>query len=225
VGLSSLRPDKLKEPFVAALQKAGYRTLTTALDGTSERLRTLVERRGSEPHYREAARLARKYGMARLKLYLIVGLPGEEDADVDECVQFVAELSRSIPIALGVSPFCAKRNTPLAGFPYAGIDRVTKRLERLRRGLRGRADVRATSAKWAWVEHVLASGGHAEGLAVIAATRKGGSFGEFRAAFAALGHSAKGDGYEEKPMPESPERRNARLHALGRKPEGPISGL
>jgi radical SAM superfamily enzyme YgiQ (UPF0313 family) len=33
VGLSSLRPDRLKEPFVGALKRAGYKTLTTALDG------------------------------------------------------------------------------------------------------------------------------------------------------------------------------------------------
>ncbi len=53
---------------------------------------------------------------------------------------------------------------------------MNKRLERLRRGLRGRADVRATSARWAWVEAVLAAGGEAEGHAVLQAVHAGGSF-------------------------------------------------
>src|SRR6185369_4856633 len=44
VGLSSLRPDRLTDPFVGALKRAGYRTLTTAMDGPSERLRGLLER-------------------------------------------------------------------------------------------------------------------------------------------------------------------------------------
>jgi radical SAM superfamily enzyme YgiQ (UPF0313 family) len=196
VGLSSLRPDKLKEPFVAALAKAGYKTLTTALDGPSARVRALIDRRSREDHYREAARLARQYGMDRLKLYLMIGLPGESDADIDECVGFIRELSHVIPIALGISPFCSKHNTPLDGAPYAGIARIQSRLERLRKGLSGRADVRATSARWAWVEQVLSQGGQAEGLAVYEALRNGGQFSAYKKAFEALGRRSDGKDYE-----------------------------
>lgn len=192
VGLSSLRPDRLKEKFVFALQRAGYRTLTTALDGASQRLRDNIERRGREPHYDLAADFARAAKMKRMKLYLMVGLPTETDADIDECVEFVAALSKKIPIALGVAPFCAKRHTPLDGAEFAGIDVVSARLERLRRGLRGRADVRATSAKWAWVEYVLSQGGIEEGRAVYEAVKAGGAFGDYRRAFEALGYASKG---------------------------------
>jgi radical SAM superfamily enzyme YgiQ (UPF0313 family) len=188
VGLSSLRPDRLKEEFVAALKGAGYKTLTTALDGASERLRHSINRRGYERHYRAAAERARRYGFERLKLYLMIGLPEEHDADLDECAAFVGELSRTVPIALGISPFCAKRHTPLDGAGFAGVRTVNHRLSRLRKGLQGRADLRATSARWAWVEHVLAQGGFAEGEAVGVAVARGGRYSDFRAAFADLGH-------------------------------------
>jgi radical SAM superfamily enzyme YgiQ (UPF0313 family) len=214
VGLSSLRPDRLKDDFVEALSLAGYRTLTTALDGASERLRDLIERRGREPHYVTAAELVRKHRMQRMKLYLMLGLPGETDDDIDECVRFVAELSRIVPIAIGVAPFCAKRNTPLNGLPYAGIGVVQRRLERLRRGLAGRADVRATSARWAWVEYVLAQGGANEGRAVLDALRAGGRFSDYKRAFAALGHTPDGAGYSTAVMPISPERRKLRRLGL-----------
>jgi hypothetical protein len=49
--------------------------------------------------------------------------------------------------------------------------------------LRGRVDVRATSARWAWVEYVLAQGGEAEGHAVIDAVAGGGSFRAYERAF------------------------------------------
>jgi radical SAM superfamily enzyme YgiQ (UPF0313 family) len=178
VGLSSLRPDRLAkgDEFVAALARVGYRTLTTAMDGTSERVRDTLDRRARPKHLLRCAELAKKYGMDRLKLYLMIGTPGETDADVDECVAFATELSRIVPLALGIAPFCAKRNTPLDGAPFAGIDVVDARLDRLRRGLKGRAEVRATSARWAWVEYVLAQGGEPEGLAVIDAVEAGGSF-------------------------------------------------
>lgn len=195
VGLSSLRPDRLSDEFVGALKLAGYKTLTTAMDGTSERVRESLERRARVRHLERAAEMARKHGMARLKLYLMVGVPGETDEDIDECVSFVSELSRVIPVALGIAPFCPKRNTPLHDAEFAGIEVVDARLDRLRRGLRGRAEVRATSARWAWVEAVLARGGEAEGRAVLQATRAGGSFRAWQKALAAV-------------TPEAPRRRS-----------------
>ncbi len=204
VGLSSLRPDRLKEPFVAALKKAGYRTLTTALDGISQRMREQIERRGREEHFRAAAERARAVGMERLKLYLMLGLPGEEDEDIDEGVQFVGELSKVVPIALGIAPFCAKRKTPLDAQPFAGIDVVSARLERLKRGLQGRADVRSTSAKWAWVEYVLAQGDAEEGHATYEAVMNGGRFADYRKAFTKLGYGVKGPQQARLPSPGLP---------------------
>jgi radical SAM superfamily enzyme YgiQ (UPF0313 family) len=186
VGLSSLRPDRLNDAFVGALKAAGYRTLTTAMDGASERIRETLERRAHVRHLERSAELARAHGMKRLKLYLMLGLPDETDEDVDECVSLVSTLSRRIPISLGIAPFCAKRNTPLDRAAFAGIATVRSRLDRLRRGLRGKADVRSTSARWAWVDYILAQGGEAEGRAVLEAVHEGGTFAAYQRAFAAL---------------------------------------
>ncbi len=189
VGLSSLRPDRLSDEFVGALKRGGYRQLTTAMDGPSERMRESLERKARIRHLIKCAEMARKHHMDRMKLYLMIGLPGEDASDIDECVTFTTELSKIIPISLGIAPFCAKRNTPLDGQPFAGIDVVTDRLDRLKRGLRGRADVRSTSAKWAWVEYVLAQGGEAEGLALIDIVKEGGGFAAYKRAFAHLAKS------------------------------------
>jgi radical SAM superfamily enzyme YgiQ (UPF0313 family) len=186
VGLSSLRPDRLSSEFVGALKRAGTKTLTTAMDGPSERMRELLERKAKIKHLERCAENARLHHMERLKLYLMIGLPGETNDDIDECIAFTNELSKIIPISLGIAPFCAKRNTPLDGQPFAGIAVVNDRLDRLRRGLKGRADVRATSARWAWVEYVLAQGGPAEGLAVLEAVRAGGKFADYKRAFETL---------------------------------------
>ena len=214
VGLSSLRPDRLKEEFVLALSRVGYRTLTTALDGASQRLRDLIERRGREQHYLDAAERAKRHGMDRLKLYLMVGLPSETEADIDECARFVSEVSRILPVALGIAPFCAKKNTPLDGMPFAGISVVDDRLDRLRRGLRGRADVRATSARFAWVEYVLSQGGETEALAAARAALAGGRFADYRRAFEALGHRPDGSGYRDvvPPIPAAQLTRRPRPH-------------
>lgn len=187
VGLSSLRPDRLTDRFVGALKRGGYKTLTTAMDGPSERLRMSLERHAKIKHLERSAELARAHGMKTLKLYLMVGLPTETDEDIDECIELVGRLSQTIPVALGIAPFVSKRNTPLDRLPFAGIDVVEGRLDRLRKGLRGRGDVRPTSARWAWVEWVLAQNGAKAGRAVYDAVKAGGKFSDYKKAFEAAG--------------------------------------
>jgi len=110
-------------------------------------------------------------------------LPTEEDRDIDEMVRFTVELSRILPVVLGVAPFVAKRNTPLDGSPFAGVAQIEAKLARLRRGLKGRATVRPTSARWAWVEYMLAQCGPEAGLAAMDAYRAGGTFAAYKTAF------------------------------------------
>ncbi len=183
VGISSLRADRLTDELVGLLAKGGYRTLTVASDGSSERMRDKIERRTKARHIMRSAELAKQHGMKTLKVYMMVGLPDESDEDIDELVGFAKEISKVIRLAYGVAPFVAKRNTPLDGAPFAGIADVEKRLARLKSGLRGCAEVRPTSARWAWVEYLLAQGGADAGLRAYAAHLAGGSFAAWRRAF------------------------------------------
>jgi len=190
VGISSLRADKLDDELVGLLAKGGYRTLTVAADGASERMRRVVERSTKAHHLIESARLAATHNMAALKVYMMVGVPSETDADIDELVALSKELAAAHrKIAYGIAPFVAKRNTPLDGTPFAGIPVVEDRLDRLRRGLAaaklgGKVEIRPTSARWAWVEYMIAQGETTAGLAILDAYRDGGSFGAYKKAFA-----------------------------------------
>jgi radical SAM superfamily enzyme YgiQ (UPF0313 family) len=185
VGISSLRADRLDSEIVGLLKRGGYRTLTTASDGASERLRREIDRKTNEKHLLRAATLCRDEGLALLKLYMMVGLPGETMADIDELARFSLELAAVAPkLALGIAPFVAKRNTPLDRQPFEAIDTIEAKLARLRGLLKGRVEIRPTSAKWAWVEYRLAQGGFAAGHAAAAATRAGGRFAHWRAALA-----------------------------------------
>ncbi len=185
VGISSLRADRLcaRPELISLLAKSGARTLTTAADGASERLRTAIDRKTTQAQLVKVAELAGAAGFARMKLYLMVGLPGETDEDLDEACRLANELQRILPLSFGVAPFVAKRNTPMDGAPWAGIAEVERKLLLLRSKLRGRADVRPTSARWAWVEYMLAQGGPEAGLAAEDAWRAGGTFAAWKRAF------------------------------------------
>jgi radical SAM superfamily enzyme YgiQ (UPF0313 family) len=187
IGISSLRADRLTDELVGLLKQGGARTLTTAADGASERLRDAIDRKTKEAVLLRAAGFVREHGLERLKLYMMVGLPGETNEDIDELIRFGTELSRVAPLAFGIAPFVAKRNTPMDGAPFEPIASVERKLDRLRRGLRGRAEVRPTSARWAWVEYMLAQSGPEAGLAALDAWRAGGSFADWKRAFKTRG--------------------------------------
>ena len=189
VGISSLRADKLTDELVGLLARGGYRTLTVAADGASERMRRVVERSTRAEHLIRSAQFAATHRLHTLKVYMMLGVPSETDADVDELVQLSKELAAIHPrVAYGLAPFVAKRNTPLDGSPFAGIQLVEGRLARLDKGLRAaglhdKVKVRPTSARWAWVEYMLAQGERNAGLAVMDAHRAGGTFAAYTKAF------------------------------------------
>ena len=183
VGVSSLRADRLNDELVGLLARGGMRTLTTAADGASQRLRDQVDRHTKIEDLLRAGRLCREHGMAMLKLYVLIGLPGETAADMDELGRFLMELVAFVPkLSITLSPFVSKRHTPLDRQPFEAIASLEQKVAGLRRQLRGRASLGGEAPKWAWVEYRLAQGGFAEGLAAAQAARAGGSFAAWKRA-------------------------------------------
>ena len=131
------------------------------------------------------AGFCRDHKLKLLKLYMMMGLPGETSDDIDELGRFSLELAAVAPkLALSIAPFVAKRNTPLDGSPFESIAIIDAKLAQLRARVKGRVDIRLTSPKWAWIEYRLAQGGFAAGRAAAPATRAGGRFGDWKAALA-----------------------------------------
>jgi radical SAM superfamily enzyme YgiQ (UPF0313 family) len=191
VSLSSLRADRLvvRPKITQLLRRSGARTLTVASDGASARLRKQIIKKTSEHHLLDTAKQAGLHNFDVFKVYMIIGLPDETDEDIDELVRFtlqLADAAKPARLALGVAPFVAKKNTPLDGEAWAGTSTVERRMKRLTRGLKGRAEVRPVSARWAWVEYELSQGGAEAGLAVMEAWKAGGRFADWKRALKAV---------------------------------------
>jgi radical SAM superfamily enzyme YgiQ (UPF0313 family) len=183
IGISSLRADRLNEELVLLLAKGGYRTLTTASDGASERLRSKVDRRTEEHHLIRAAELTKRAGLQRLKLYQMIGLPDETIEDIDELIRFALELAKITSVSVSIAPFVAKRNTPLNGAPFEPIAKIDEKLSKIRAGLKEKVEVKPSSARWAWVEYMLAQSDESAGMAAMDAWRAGGGFSAWKRAF------------------------------------------
>jgi len=96
VGLSlpSLRVDqqlKLVPELVTSVRKSG---LTIAVEAASERLRQIINKPLKDSDLFAAVEAAYRAGWQKLKLYFMVGLPGEAEEDIKQIVQLSHQLAK-----------------------------------------------------------------------------------------------------------------------------------
>ena len=153
VSVSSLRIDGINNEMIDVLIESGHKTVALAPEGGSQRLRNLINKGISEQQILDACERLIAKNILNLKLYVIIGLPTETDADLDELTALVrairervvtaAKLNKRLgEIILSVNPFIPKPFTP---FQWCGMNSL-KELERkeayLRRSFSGVANIR-----------------------------------------------------------------------------------
>ncbi len=93
LGLSSFRIDTLSESLLASLSAAGVRTVSVAPEAGSEALRKKIRKNISDQQVLDSLRLLAVSGISQLRLYFLIGLPGEKEDDIDAIVRLVREAS------------------------------------------------------------------------------------------------------------------------------------
>ncbi|MCP4197168.1 MAG: radical SAM protein [Proteobacteria bacterium] len=186
VSLSSVRADRLTPNLVQTLKRGGLRTLTVAADGSSDRLRKLLHKGIGADDLIRAAQLAKAATIRGVKLYSMVGLPGESDEDLKEFSDLIVAMSRHVRIAVAVQAFVPKPGTPLAGSAMPEIGEINRRLGLIKRGVKGRARFMSTSPRWSWVDWKMAHAGERAASIAIAARELGGNFSAWRKAISRI---------------------------------------
>lgn len=176
VGLSSIRADSLDEELAELLARGGLRTLTVAADGASQRIRDELSKGVRAEDLLEASRLARSVGFKRVKLYQLIGAPGETEEDIEELADLCSQMSELAPLELALSVLVPKPKTPLEDLQPIDPPTARARLKRIQKLLRGKVSVKAPSVRWTPIEHKLAHGRLAHGRAVAEAVIKGGGY-------------------------------------------------
>ncbi len=141
---------------LAPLVRSGARSITLAPETGSDRLRFAMNKPIPNALLLEKVRMIFEHGLRGLKLYFIVGLPGETDEDLDAIVELAREC-RSIgaeiaprtgvmpQIQLGVNVLIPKPYTPWQREPMADPREIKAKLARVERGVAGLPNVRATT--------------------------------------------------------------------------------
>jgi radical SAM superfamily enzyme YgiQ (UPF0313 family) len=167
VSTSSLRVASLTEAQLGLLARGGARQLTVGVDGLSERLREVLAKPLPGARVEALAAAARAAGIESLKLYVMVGLPGETAADAAEFVALAQRVARHVRLAVSAAPLVPKPQTPLAEAPFAAAGVLRARLGELRRGLGSFVRLDLGSPRVAAREHALAHAGLAEARRLV----------------------------------------------------------
>ncbi len=161
LSVSSMRVDPISVPLVRALRESGAQTLTIAPEAGSQRLRDVINKTQTEQQILEAVDLAESLDFPQLKLYFMIGHPGETDDDVQGLVDLtLATKSRfRRRLVINATPFVPKAHTPFQWEAMTDVATFERRQKLIQRSL-GRHDVavRADSPQWAAVQAVLARG-------------------------------------------------------------------
>jgi radical SAM superfamily enzyme YgiQ (UPF0313 family) len=164
---SSLRAQALSPRIVKTLVAAKQETLTLAPE-TSERLRLKINKRFSDEILLRAAERVMDAGIRHLRLYYMLGLPGEEDEDIAEIVGVVQQIAQmqekrgpsGSTITLNFNQFVPKAHTPFERRPFAQSREVDDRLNRIRNGIKRLRNVqlRHESTRLSWLQALIALG-------------------------------------------------------------------
>jgi radical SAM superfamily enzyme YgiQ (UPF0313 family) len=170
ISVSSLRVRPLSEALLRALAESGSQSVTLAPEAGSERLRRVIRKDISEPDVLAAAEMAARYGFRSLKLYFMIGLPGETDEDIEELLRLTGAVRRLFAreVVVNVTPFVPKGHTPFQHVALASEEVIEGRLARLRAGTAAiGAQLRAEAGEATRVQAILARGDRRLGEALL----------------------------------------------------------
>jgi radical SAM superfamily enzyme YgiQ (UPF0313 family) len=186
VSLSSVRADSLSAGLVQALVESGTRTLTIAPEAGTERLRTVIHKSLGDQRLVEAVDLIAGSDVPSVKMYFMIGLPGETAEDVEGIVRLAKSARHRIlekrrdpsslrELTVGVSSFVPKPWTAFQWCAMAERRALDEKIHTLQRELR-KVGIRFTHdvPKWAHLQAVLSRGDrNVAGLLELALKHRG----------------------------------------------------
>jgi radical SAM superfamily enzyme YgiQ (UPF0313 family) len=177
--LSSLRPEAFDRELAQIAAEAGQDTITFAPETASERLQRVIGKRIPADALPRALEMAQDKGIPKVKLYFMLGLPGEQEDDLRLTCSLLRDLRHSFPrlrLSAGFSILVPKPFTPLQGVgmpPESELQEKVSFLRSLLTGVRG-LPLDVESPRQSRLQGMLSLGDRRLGAVMVAATHAGG---------------------------------------------------
>ncbi len=181
--VSSIRIPAVTEGVLTALRASGDRSITLAPETGSDELRVKLNKPIPNSVLIDKVRAIFRHGFTQLKLYFIVGLPGESMADVqaildlgEECRQIMLEELAPTGVIgnihLGTNVLVPKPYTGWQRESMADPRELKKKISHLKRGVASMPNVTMSSPsirQAVWQTYISRAGSDAAGMLELAA--------------------------------------------------------
>lgn len=153
LSLPSLRVSSLNDDIVREIKEVRKSGFTIAPEAATDRLREIINKDFTEEDFLRTLHVIFKAGWQGLKLYFMIGLPGETDEDVHAISDMVKNalkiakkyVKKHVSINVGVSTFVPKPHTPFQWCPQISMTEMAEKIGFLRSQFRNKRGITVKS--------------------------------------------------------------------------------
>jgi len=181
VSLPSLRTETLTEGLIEQVRRVRKTSFTLAPEAGTEKLRRIINKGNTEEDLITAAEKVFSAGWRAIKLYFMLGLPGETQDDLDGIIDLAARVARAggnrRQVTVSVSSFVPKPHTPFQWERQISVDEIRDKQAYLKKNLRNRnIAFKWHAAEMSLLEGIFSRGDEKLGDLIETAFRLGARF-------------------------------------------------
>lgn len=187
IALPSLRVDNFSESLVKKVSKVRKSGLTFAPEAGTQRLRDIINKNVTEEELEKTCKLAFEAGYSAVKLYFMMGLPGETMEDIKgiaDTAKKVIDIYYSMPnrpkgrgaeVSISVSCFVPKPFTPFQFVPQDTSEQLKEKQSYLLECVSNNRRIKVSyhDSETSFLEAVLARGDRRLSKVIFDAYKKG----------------------------------------------------
>lgn len=166
VSLPSLRIDSLDPSWMEQIKRVRKTGFTLAPEAGNDRLREIINKSLTDKDILDTAGKVYSSGWNLIKLYFMIGLPGEKEEDLHDIAKLAKQVvglasggGKKIKLNVSISTFVPKSHTPFMWSCQISPEESWRRINIIRDALRGtRVKVKWNQPELSWLEGIFSRG-------------------------------------------------------------------
>jgi radical SAM family uncharacterized protein/radical SAM-linked protein len=183
VSLPSLRVDSMDPAWIEQIKRVRKTGFTLAPEAGNDRMRRIINKGLTNDDIMKTAGIVFEAGWKLIKLYFMIGLPGETDSDVKDIVELAREISgiggkkrNRNNLNVSISTYVPKSHTPFMWLKQIPLEESRRKIRIIREELKGPIRVKWNQPELSWLEGIFARGDRKLCGAVLRAFKLGARF-------------------------------------------------
>jgi radical SAM family uncharacterized protein/radical SAM-linked protein len=181
LALPSLRSETLTPGLIQSIRRVRKTSFTLAPEAGTQRLRDVINKGNTEAELLATTERVFAAGWKAVKLYFMLGLPGEREEDLEGIADLARQVLRTAgnkgQVTVSLSTFVPKPHTPFQWQRQIGIGEISDRQTFFKKRLKhGHIGVKWHDARMSLLEGIFSRGGEETADLIEAAFRLGCRF-------------------------------------------------